>query len=57
MQSLPTRIAASPIYWARILQSALLCVIAVVMLGAGQSRYDRLGHQLMCSCSCGQILV
>jgi cytochrome c-type biogenesis protein CcmH/NrfF len=27
------------------------------MLGAGQTRFDRLGHQLMCSCSCGQILV
>jgi len=56
-QSLRTTVATSPIFWARMLQSALLCVIAVVMLGAGQSRYDRLGHQLMCSCSCGQILV
>ena len=27
------------------------------MLGAGQSRYDRLGHELMCSCGCGQILL
>jgi cytochrome c-type biogenesis protein CcmH len=27
------------------------------MLGAGQSRFDRLGHELMCSCSCGQVLL
>jgi cytochrome c-type biogenesis protein CcmH len=27
------------------------------MLGAGQSRFDRLGHELMCSCGCGQILL
>jgi len=49
--------ARGPIFWARIVQSALLCVIAVAMLGAGQSRFDRLGHELMCSCSCGQILL
>jgi len=38
-------------------QLALLCVVTVVMLGAGQSRFDRLGHELMCSCGCGQILL
>jgi len=27
------------------------------MLGAGRSRYERLGHELMCSCGCGQILL
>src|SRR5205085_8247071 len=27
------------------------------MLGAVSSRYERLGHQLMCSCGCGQILL
>jgi len=35
----------------------LLCVIAVIMLGAGKSRYDRLGHELMCSCGCEQVLL
>jgi cytochrome c-type biogenesis protein CcmH len=35
----------------------LLCVITVAMLGAGQSRYERLGHELMCSCGCGQVLL
>jgi cytochrome c-type biogenesis protein CcmH len=45
------------VFWARTVQAALLCVITVAMLGAGQSRFDRLGHELMCSCSCGQILL
>ncbi len=48
---------SGPIFWARTVQMALLCVVTVAMLGAGQSRYDRLGHELMCSCSCGQILL
>jgi cytochrome c-type biogenesis protein CcmH/NrfF len=47
----------SPIFWARTLQIALLCVVTVVMLGAGKSRYDRIGHELMCSCGCAQILL
>lgn len=46
-----------PVFWARTVQTALLCVITVAMLGAGESRFDRLGHELMCSCSCGQILL
>jgi len=49
--------ADSPIFWARTLQLALLCVVTVVMLGAGKSRFDRLGHELMCSCGCEQILL
>ena len=44
-------------FWARTVQLALLCVITVAMLGAGESRFDRLGHELMCSCGCGQILL
>lgn len=46
-----------PVFWARMVQTLLLCVITVAMLGAGQSRYDRLGHELMCSCGCGQVLL
>jgi cytochrome c-type biogenesis protein CcmH/NrfF len=52
-----TRFASDPVFWARLVQCMLLCVVTVVMLGAGKSRYDRLGHELMCSCGCGQILV
>jgi cytochrome c-type biogenesis protein CcmH/NrfF len=51
------RFAGSPVFWARTVQLALLCVITVAMLGAGRSRFDRLGHELMCSCGCGQILL
>lgn len=47
----------NPIFWARTLQIALLCAVTVVMLGAGKSRFDRIGHELMCSCGCGQILL
>jgi cytochrome c-type biogenesis protein CcmH len=46
-----------PVFWARTVQLALLCVVTVVMLGAGESRYDRLGHELMCSCGCQQVLL
>ena len=46
-----------PVFWARLVQVSLLCVITVAMLGAGKSRYDRIGHELMCSCGCGQILL
>lgn len=45
------------IFWAKFVQIALLVSVAFVMLGATQSRYDRIGHQLMCACGCGQILV
>ena len=51
------RFAGSPLFWARTVQLALLCVITFAMLGAGQSRFNRLGHELMCSCGCGQVLL
>lgn len=46
-----------PIFWAKSLQLVLLCIVTIAMLGAGQSRFDRLGHTMMCSCGCGQILL
>ncbi len=41
------------------LQAILVCFIAVTMLGASDpsTRFDRLGHQLMCTCGCGEILL
>jgi len=51
------RACSGPVFWARTLQLALLCIVAVVMLGASKSRFDRLGHELMCSCGCAQILL
>jgi len=43
----------------RLLQIALLCIAAVTMLGADDSttRLDRIGHELVCQCGCGQILM
>jgi cytochrome c-type biogenesis protein CcmH/NrfF len=57
VQSAMARFARSPIFWARVVQTALLCIVTIAMLGAGESRFDRLGHEMMCSCSCGQILL
>jgi cytochrome c-type biogenesis protein CcmH len=43
----------------RWLQSAAICLLAIVMLGAADSstRFARLGHEMMCVCGCGQILL
>ena len=43
----------------RWIQASMVCLLAVVMLGAGDAgaRFNRLGHQLMCACGCGQILL
>jgi cytochrome c-type biogenesis protein CcmH/NrfF len=57
VRSTDANFARNPLFWARAVQTALLCVVTVVMLGAGKSQFDRLGHQLMCSCGCGQILL
>ena len=44
----------------RVLQAILVGCLAVVMLGAGdtsEKRYERVGHNMMCACGCGQILL
>ncbi len=43
----------------RLLHIALVWVLALPMLGAGSpsSRFNALGHKLMCVCGCGQILL
>ena len=43
----------------RGLQMVVVCVLAMVMLGAGDSgdRFGRIGHRMMCVCGCGQILL
>ncbi len=43
----------------RWLQGVLVCLLAVVMLGANDpsSRFNRLGHKMMCVCGCGQVLL
>jgi len=41
------------------MQSLAVCFLAVVMLGAadGGARFNRLGHNMVCACGCGQILL
>jgi cytochrome c-type biogenesis protein CcmH/NrfF len=44
----------------RFLQAILIGCLAVVALGAGdtaEKRYERVGHNMMCACGCGQILL
>jgi cytochrome c-type biogenesis protein CcmH/NrfF len=45
------------IFWARAVQIAVLCVVAITMIGATRSQYDRIGHEINCSCGCGEILL
>jgi cytochrome c-type biogenesis protein CcmH/NrfF len=43
----------------RWMQGFAVCVLAIAMLGAGDSgsRFGRVGHQMMCVCGCGQVLL
>jgi cytochrome c-type biogenesis protein CcmH/NrfF len=43
----------------RAVQAAMVCLLAVVMLGADDSgsRFNKIGHEMMCACGCGQILL
>jgi cytochrome c-type biogenesis protein CcmH/NrfF len=43
----------------RALGAILVAALAFVMMGAGDetTRLDRIGHQLVCQCGCGQILM
>jgi cytochrome c-type biogenesis protein CcmH len=41
------------------MQGLAVCLLAVVMLGAndGGARFSRIGHEMVCVCGCGQILL
>ncbi|HEX4156550.1 MAG TPA: cytochrome c-type biogenesis protein CcmH [Acidobacteriaceae bacterium] len=43
----------------RLLHIALLSIVCFAMLGAGapSTRFDALGHKLVCPCGCGEILL
>ena len=46
----------------RTLGAGLVCLMAIMMLGASpsmdpQARYGRIGHNMMCVCSCSQVLL
>ena len=39
-------------------QASMVCLISVVMLGANpSSRFDKVGHEMICVCGCGQVLL
>lgn len=41
-------------------QIAAVCAVLVLSVGAGQdlsARYDKLGHAMMCTCGCNQVLL
>jgi cytochrome c-type biogenesis protein CcmH/NrfF len=42
----------------RWVQAGIVCLLAMVMLGADPSaRFEKMGHEMMCMCGCGQILL
>jgi cytochrome c-type biogenesis protein CcmH/NrfF len=42
----------------RWIQASMICLLAVVMLGANPSaRFDKVGHEMICTCGCGQVLL
>jgi cytochrome c-type biogenesis protein CcmH/NrfF len=42
----------------RWLSGAAVCLLAVVMLGANPaSRFEKVGHEMICTCGCVQILL
>ncbi len=43
----------------RIASSTLVCLLAVIMLGAADpsARFGRIGHNMMCVCGCAQVLL
>ena len=42
----------------RCMSAVVVCLLAVVMLGADpSSRFNKVGHEMICTCGCGQILL
>ncbi len=41
----------------RVAQAVLLSLAVIALMGADQSRFDSLGHKLMCTCGCNQVLL
>lgn len=41
------------------MQISAVCLLLIFTVGAGDNaaRYNRLGHQMMCTCSCNQVLL
>jgi cytochrome c-type biogenesis protein CcmH len=42
----------------RWMSAVVVCLLAVVMLGADpSSRFNKIGHEMICTCGCGQVLL
>jgi cytochrome c-type biogenesis protein CcmH/NrfF len=42
----------------RWIQAGVVCLLVVVMLGADpSSRFNKMGHEMICTCGCGQVLL
>ena len=43
----------------RVATAVLLCIAVFTLMGAGDpaTRFSEIGHQLMCMCGCGQVLL
>jgi cytochrome c-type biogenesis protein CcmH len=54
--ALAAEVAPSP---RRLLQSAVLALAVIIFMGASDdsARFKDLGHRMMCTCGCGQILL
>jgi cytochrome c-type biogenesis protein CcmH len=46
-------------FWIRKLQAAALALLVLAFMGASDSdaRFKELGHRMMCTCGCGQVLL
>jgi cytochrome c-type biogenesis protein CcmH len=53
------RIIMRKLLASRWVQTLAVCCVLVVMLGAGDpsTRFNKLGHEMICTCGCGQILM
>src|SRR3954468_1039208 len=42
----------------KVIHGILIALLGVSLLGAGQgTRFDKLGHELVCTCGCNQVLL
>ena len=64
----PARVAVGEPCWRRLgvsmlscgsaMAAVVVCLLAVVMLGADpSSRFNKIGHEMICTCGCGQVLL
>ena len=52
----PSVVCRRPLHW-RVFACLLAVFLTLPLTGAGPDRFNKLGHRMMCSCGCGQILL